>query len=167
MRRYHDRGAERLAALVRVLPRRDQLLGPQRQRVDDAGQRLDRTLSLRLERASAALDRVGHKLRPAMLADRLGVARDRLDRTGRLLGTLHPNRPLEKGYAWVEGRGTGKVLATAEAARAAGALTLHFADGTVDAQVGDSAAPPPEPGKVERKRRAAYVAPKAEQPTLL
>lgn len=168
VRRYHDRGSERLAALVRVLPRRDQLLGPQRQRADDAAQRLDRTLALRLERAGAALDRVGHKLRPAMLADRLHVARDRLDRTGRLLGTLHPNRPLEKGYAWVEKRGTGKVLATAEAARSAGALTLHFADGTVDAQAGDAAPPPaPEPAKVERKRRAAYVGASAEQPTLL
>ena len=154
VRRYHERGRERLAALVRVLPRRDQLLGPQRQRIDDAAQRLDRSLSLRLERASAALDRCSSKLRPAMLADRLHIARDRLDRTGRLLDTLHPNRPLEKGYAWVEGRANGKVLATAEAARGAGALTLHFADGTVDA-------------KVERAGRAAYVQPRAEQPTLL
>ncbi len=32
---YHERARERLAALVRVLPRRDALLGPQRQRVDD------------------------------------------------------------------------------------------------------------------------------------
>jgi exodeoxyribonuclease VII large subunit len=58
-------------------------------------------------------------------------ARDRLDRLWRLADSLHPDRPLRLGYVRVEKRGGG-VVATAEVARTAGALTLHFVDGAVD-----------------------------------
>ncbi|WP_147037301.1 exodeoxyribonuclease VII large subunit, partial [Sphingomonas aquatilis] len=46
--RYVERGRERLTALARLLPKREALLGPQRQRADDAGQRLDRGLERRV-----------------------------------------------------------------------------------------------------------------------
>ncbi|QIG81422.1 exodeoxyribonuclease VII large subunit [Stakelama tenebrarum] len=153
-RRYHERAGERLAALVRVLPKRDALLGPQRQKLDDIGARLDRGLENRLTRGRRDLDRVSGALRPAMLTQRLAAARQRLDGVGRHLDLVHPNRPLEKGYAWVEGRASGKVLPNAEAARAAGALTLRFIDGTVDA-------------RVERSGGKSYPVEKPEQPTLL
>ncbi|WP_109809104.1 exodeoxyribonuclease VII large subunit [Sphingosinithalassobacter portus] len=153
-RRYHERAGERLAALVRVLPKRDALLGPQRQKLDDIGARLDRGLENRLTRGRRDLDRAAGALRPAMLVQRLAAARQRLEGVGRHLDLVHPNRPLEKGYAWVEGRGTGKVLPNADAARAAGALTLRFIDGSVDA-------------RVERSGGRSYPEPKAEQPTLL
>jgi exodeoxyribonuclease VII large subunit len=134
-RRYHERGGERLAAAVRALPKRDALLGPQRQRADEAGQRLDLALERRLGAARGLLDRAGAALRPAMLEQRLAAARQRLEGAGRLLEAAHPERPLARGYAWVEGRATGKVIGTAEAARSAGALRLHFRDGPVDARV--------------------------------
>ncbi len=153
-RRYHERAGERLAALVRVLPRRDALLGPQRQKMDDLGGRLDRALERRVTLARGQLDRSAGALRPAMLDQRLASARQRLEAMGRHLDLVHPNRPLEKGYAWVEARGTGKVIGSAEAARAAQAVTLHFGDGAVDA-------------RVERPAGKSYVPPKPEQPSLL
>ncbi len=153
-RRYHERAGERLAALVRVLPKRDALLGPQRQKLDDIGARLDRGLENRLTRGRRDLDRASGALRPAMLVQRLAAARQQLEGVGRHLDLVHPNRPLEKGYAWVEGRGTGKVLPNADAARAAGALTLRFIDGSVDA-------------RVERSGGRSYPETKPEQPTLL
>jgi exodeoxyribonuclease VII large subunit len=134
-RRYHERAGERLAGAVRALPKRDALLGPQRQRADDAGARLDLALERRVAGARSLLDRSGAALRPAMLEQRLAAARQRLDGAGRLLEAAHPRKPLERGYAWVEGRATGKVIGTADAARAAGALTLHFRDGPIDARV--------------------------------
>jgi exodeoxyribonuclease VII large subunit len=196
-RRYHERGCERLTALVRVLPRRDAILGPQRQRTDDLAARLGLALERRLAAARRELDRAGHVLRPAMLDTRLATARARLDRPGaalgkalgqgvtrarhqlertasplrlamldarlanslaalesqsRLLDAANPENLLARGYAWVESRTTGKVLGTAQAARGAGALRLHFRDGAIDA-------------RVERTGTKAYVAP--EQPALL
>ena len=154
VRRYHERAAERLAALVRVLPRRDALLGPQRQRMDDLGARLDRALERRVTVARSQLDRSAGALRPAMLDQRLRAASERLTGIARHLALVHPNRPLEKGYAWVEARGSGKVIGTAEGARAAQAVTLHFQDGPVEA-------------RVERSGGKSYTAPKPEQPSLL
>lgn len=154
VRRYHERAGERLAALVRVLPRRDALLGPQRQKMDDLGARLDRALERRIAAARSQLDRSTGALRPAMLDQRLTSSRHRFDGLSRHLDLVHPRRPLEKGYAWVEARGTGKVAGTAEAARAAQALTLHFIDGEVDA-------------RVERAGGKAYNSRKPEQPSLL
>ncbi len=152
-RRYHERGAERLQALVRVLPRRDALLGPQRQMADDLAARLDRGLERRVTVARGVLDRAGGALRPAVLEQRLARARDRLEGLNRLLTAAHPERPLERGYAWVEGRASGKVVGTAADARTAGALTLHFRDGPVDA-------------RVERSGGKPYAGDKPEQPDL-
>lgn len=152
-RRYHERGGERLTALMRVMPKRDQLLGPQRQRADDAGARLDRALERRVTHARGVLDRAGGALRPSVLEQRLGRASDRLKALDRLLEAAHPEKPLARGYAWVEGRVGGGVVGSAQAARAAGALTLHFADGTVDA-------------RVERGAAKTYAGEKPEQPDL-
>ncbi|RHW18794.1 exodeoxyribonuclease VII large subunit [Sphingomonas gilva] len=156
-RRYQARAEERLQALVRVLPRRDALLGPQRQRADDLAARLDRALGDRLGRGRRDLDRAGAMLRPAMLDQRVARARDRLASARRLLDSLHPEKPLDRGYAWVSARPGGGVVGTAAAARQAGALTLHFADGEVDAQAGRG---------VERASAKAYPGKKPEQPTL-
>ena len=153
-RRYHERARERLDALVRVLPRRDALLGPQRQRMDDLSGRLDRALERRVTRARGELDRAAGALRPAMLDQRLASARQRLDGAAKHLALVHPRAPLERGYAWVEARVTGKVVASAEAARAAGAVRLQFRDGAVDA-------------RVEREGGKSYAADKPEQGSLL
>jgi exodeoxyribonuclease VII large subunit len=153
-RRYHERAAERLAALVRVLPRRDALLGPQRQRVDDMGARLDRALERRITHARAELNHVAAVLRPALLDQRLRAAQQRLEAAGRLLESAHPEKPLERGYAWVAGRPSGRVVATAEAARASAAMTLHFRDGQVDV-------------RLERPGGKSYAGDAPEQPSLL
>jgi exodeoxyribonuclease VII large subunit len=157
LRRYQERARERLDALVRLLPRRDALLGPQRQRVDDAAARLGRGLERRAGQAQRELDRVGTVLRPQMLDRALSSARTRFDGAARLLGSLHPDRPLERGYARVMTRADGKVVDSVAAARAAGAVTLHFRDGPVDAQVG---------GKLERPPAKPYAkdASSPEQP---
>ena len=153
-RRYHERGRERLEALVRLLPRRDALLGPQRQRADEAGVRLDRALERRLTRARAELDRAAGAVRPALLEAKLAAARDRLARTGRLLDSLDPRALLQRGYVLVSARPSDAVVASAAAARKAGALTLHFADGAVDA-------------RLEREGAKTYAGAKPEQPSLL
>lgn len=152
-RRYHERGGERLTALVRVLPKRDQLLGPQRQRADDAAARLDRAMERRVATARGVLDRAGGALRPAVLEQRLARASDRLAGLDRLLQSVHPEKPLARGYAWIEGRVSGKVVGSAAGARAAGSLKLHFADGTVDA-------------RVERAGGKSYAGDPPEQPDL-
>ncbi|GGB29244.1 exodeoxyribonuclease 7 large subunit [Sphingomonas metalli] len=150
--RYVERGRERLAALARLLPKRDALLGPQRQRADEAGARLDRGLSARVAGARGQLAHAAGALRPAVLARQLDTARGRLDATWRLVQSLNPDRVLERGYARVTARAGGETLAGAAAARAAGAVTLHFRDGAVDA-------------RVERPATKTYVPP--EQPSLL
>jgi exodeoxyribonuclease VII large subunit len=153
-RRYAERGRERLDALVRVLPRRDALLGPQRQKADDLGARLDRGLERRVVVARGQLDRSAGALRLSTLDRQLERGRDRLNATWRLVESLGPNAILDRGYAFVSARPSGAVVGSASAARSAGTVTLHFRDGEVDA-------------KVERSGAKAYGAPPPEQPTLL
>ncbi|MHA6721933.1 exodeoxyribonuclease VII large subunit [Sphingomonas sp. RS2018] len=142
VRRYLERGREQLSALVRVLPRRDALLGPQRQRADDLVRRLGFALERRVAVGRRDLDRAGAALRPAMLERRVEGARSRLDGLSRLLDAAHPDKPLERGYARIEARATGRVVASAAEARAAGALTLAFIDGRVDARLERSGGKP-------------------------
>ncbi|MGY4397999.1 exodeoxyribonuclease VII large subunit [Sphingomonas sp. UYAg733] len=158
-RRYHERGRERLDALVRVLPKRDTLLGPQRQKADDIGARLDRGLERRVTLARGALDRSGGALRLSVLERQLAGARDRLDRTWRLVESLNPDRLLDRGYVRVSARLSGAVISTAAAARAAGAVTLHFRDGEVEARV--------ERGGGTTYDRGAREKSKPDQPKLL
>ena len=134
-RRYVERGRERADALARLLPKRDALLGPQRQRADDAAQRLGLALERRAARSRGQLDRAGAVLRPAMLERQLTRGRERLEALRRVLVSLDPDRVLERGYARVEAR-DGTTVTDASAARAAGALTLRFRDKqSVDVQV--------------------------------
>jgi exodeoxyribonuclease VII large subunit len=153
-RRYHERAGERLAALVRVLPRRDALLGPQRQRVDDLAGRLGLGLERKVQRSRGELERAAGALRPAMLTQKLTARRQQLEALGRHLDLVHPRAPLERGYAWVESRVNGRVVASAAETRAAGAITLQFRDGAVDA-------------RVERAGGKSYDGEKPEQPCLL
>ncbi|RYY44327.1 MAG: exodeoxyribonuclease VII large subunit [Sphingomonadales bacterium] len=150
VRRYHSRGGEQLQALVRVLPRRDALLGPQRQRAEDIGARLDRGLERRVTVARGVLDRAAGALRPAVLERKLEGLRHRLEGTGKLLDAVNPDNLLQRGYVRVGAKATGKVIASAADARAAGALTLQFGDGTVDARVERSGGKPYAEGKPEQ-----------------
>jgi exodeoxyribonuclease VII large subunit len=151
IRRYGERAEERLTATARRLPALDALLGPQRQRADDLGERLKRGLSHRLAVASSDLSRTTGALRPTLLANRLSASQTRLTQLWRVAQSLHPEKPLERGYALVTDR-DGKVITTSAKAAAKGALLLRFADGQIDA-------------RVERSAPSAKVMPKSVQAT--
>ncbi|MDG5487957.1 exodeoxyribonuclease VII large subunit [Sphingomonas sp. BGYR3] len=176
-RRYAERAGERLAAIARLMPRPDLLLSPQRQRLDEAGQRLGLGLERRIALARRRLDQFDARLRPDVLARkatlagerldalsrrmtpqvierRIAADRQRLDALSRLLDAANPDNLLKKGYVRVSARIGDKPVVTAEAARAAGALVLHFGDGDVDA-------------RVERGGGKPYPDAKPEQPSLL
>ena len=132
--RYAERAEERLTSTARRMPTPDSLLGPQRQRTDDLGERLKRGLGRRAADASTELAKAAGALRPALLTQRLSAGQVRLDQLWRVAITLNPDNVLKRGYARVEKRGGGTVMSAKEA-RAAGALSLRFADGAVDARV--------------------------------
>ena len=157
-RRSVERSQEQLDNSLRRWPEREQLLAPQRQRLDEIGERLPRALRGQLSHARAELGHAAGALRPALLESGHRRARERLDGLWRVAQLAHPNRPLERGYARVEDR-VGRVLVSSAAARAAERLRLIFADGSVHAAVGGT--------PVERPRRPAYVKPASEQPKLL
>ncbi len=176
--RHAARAGEKLAAAARRMPAPEALAAPWRQRLDDLADRGPRALGRRLAVARGDLAEASGALRPRLLAERIGRGRAalavlrfrpelvtarlaerrrRLEAIARLAASLHPERPLARGYAWVSRR-DGGVVATAAKARAAGHLTLHFADGTVDARAETTRA------GLERGRAAAYP---PAQPTLL
>mgnify|MGYP004501583383 CR=1 FL=1 len=173
-RRYREHAAEKLAAVSRHLPTPDRLLGPQRQRLDDLSERLPRALARRAADARSELAQAAGALRPAVLNQRIArerarltaarlrpelvtrrveEGRQRLANLWRVAEQLHPDRPLARGYARVEGR-DGAVVSNVAAAKAAGGVTLVFADGKVAA-------------RVEGARAPSYGRPKPEQPNLL
>jgi exodeoxyribonuclease VII large subunit len=156
-RRTAERGAEQLQALLRHWPAREALLAPQRQTLDDLGERLPRALTGRLDRARGELGRAAGGLRPNLLVAAQRRARASLDALWRAAELVHPDRPLRHGYAKVEDR-AGKTLMSAAAAREARALRLIFADGPIDAAVGEP---------VERTRPKPYARGKGDQPKLL
>lgn len=160
--RTAERAGERLEALLRHWPEREDLLAPQQQRLDDFAERLPRALGGRLDRARAELGRAGGALRPGLLTQRLERARERLASFARMRELVNPDRPLQLGFARVEDK-DGQTLTSAAAARAAGRLSLVFADGPLPASV-DGAL---ERAAPKRHIAAKADAPKAEQPKLL
>ena len=144
--RHQALASERLTALVRHLPRREALYAPQRQRLDDSGDRLDRSQRQRLAVVSERLATRGAALRPALLARRWDRDRARLGGLGRLLDGLDPRALLSRGYAMVRDAG-GAIVTTAERAQSAGQLRLQFADGEVPVQASGDGVPPPRPAR--------------------
>jgi exodeoxyribonuclease VII large subunit len=158
-RRYRERAAERFEVVADRFPALDSLFAGQQQRLDDIAERLPRALGQRIAHARSDLAHAAGALRPALLRQRLARCGDRLaairlrpepiqarivegrvalDRLWRIAEQLHPDKPLQRGYVRVEKRGGG-VLTKAEEAKAATLLTLHFADGAVDARVENGA----------------------------
>ena len=158
VRRQHGLAVERLAARADRLPALSDLLRPQQQRVDDLADRMRQGLGLgiataRGELASRAgalrpallariVERAGERvarqrLDPAMLDQRIERASERLDSMARLFEQFHPDAPLKRGYARVEG-GEGQVVMSAEAARRYDVMTLRFADGAVPVRRGEA-----------------------------
>lgn len=146
---------ERLEAQRRLMPAITDLLRPHQQRLDEYSGRMTyglgqsvarsqsrfaasdaslrpRILEQRLERARERLDRFA--LTPVMIERPAQQARHKLDALTRLLEQVSPDGPLKRGYARVSGRSDG-LIATREAAIAAGSVTLHFRDGGIGALV--------------------------------
>ncbi len=153
-------GRERLDARAQRLPRPEALLAQATQRLDDLGERLRRGLkeragaereklqalsahlSLPLLRAQARqaaqrLERSG--LSPVQVERRLAMARDRFAALERLMPQLHPDKPLERGFARVTDA-VGQTLTSREQAAHEKALVLRFRDGELPVAVGG--APP-------------------------
>ena len=154
-------GRERLEARVRRMPRAETLLQPQAQRLDELSERLRRGLTDRasvgreqlagvatrlsprvLIRAhSDASQRLARaRLSPALVERPLALSRDRLASLARLASQLHPERPLERGYAMVL-NASGEVMTSKAQAEREAALKLKFKDDVLDVSTG--AAPPP------------------------
>jgi exodeoxyribonuclease VII large subunit len=151
-----ERAGETLGVTMRRWPAPENLLAPQRQKLDDLADRLPRALGARLDRARGDLGHAAGALRPGLLVAIQRRASERLAALWRVAELAHPNRPLERGYARVED-GTGRTMTSAAAARAAGRLRLFFGDGDVGASV-DGAAP---------VRRSSPPRAAGEQPKLL
>ncbi len=158
-------GRERLAARARLLPRPEALLQAHAQRLDDLAERLRRGLGARAGQGRERLAGAAARLSPSLLSRSAAEAARRLERArlipalaerplhdratrlaalSRVMSQLHPEKPLERGYAIIRAA-SGKALTTrADAAREA-ALVLQFRDGRLDAVPAGSAAPPPIP----------------------
>jgi exodeoxyribonuclease VII large subunit len=105
-----------------------------------------------VRRAGERLDRL--TLRPDTLTRALAERTTALDRVSRHFASLDPDLPLQRGYARV--MAGDRVVRSVDTAREAGAVTLHFHDGTVGAAVTESAvAPPPRPPRRGRDREDA------------
>jgi exodeoxyribonuclease VII large subunit len=156
IRRLVQRGAERLEAQRRLLPRPVDLLAPWQQRADDIAERLRRGLERRVDSSRLSIAGTAARLSPALLRRRLsraqdrlaalrlpqaqlqrqlGTAQNRLDALARLAETLHPESPLKRGFARITDA-DGTTVANVDAAKAAGQVAIHFADGKVDAVIG-------------------------------
>lgn len=159
--RYRERAGERYAAIADRFPALDSLFAGQQQRLDDIADRLPRALQQRITHADRDLARAAGPLRRTLLDRKWDRASERLEAVRlsprpiiakveqgrgalgalwRIAEQLHPDKPLARGYVRVEKRGGG-VLTGADEARAAALLTLHFADGAVDARVENGAKP--------------------------
>ena len=157
--RMAERARERFDLTVCRWPPPASLFAPAAQRLDEVGDRLPRALASRAGNARADLNAVAPRLRHQLLLDRLKRSAETLESLWRLAELAHPERPLRRGFVRVTDR-AGATLARAADALAARLVSLHFADGRVEATTGEgAAAPTPAPPPVERKRRSTYVAP--------
>lgn len=160
MRRGHnclarqvERGRERYQLTNCRWPQAQNLLAPAVQRIDELGERLPRALAARAGHARADLNAVAPRLRPEMLADRIRRAGDQLETLWTMAQLVHPDRPLSRGFARVTSK-QGTTLTSAAKARSERLLTLHFADGQLDATTGGPSSRP----QLERSRQRPYVA---------
>ncbi|MEE4317942.1 MAG: exodeoxyribonuclease VII large subunit [Erythrobacter sp.] len=168
--RGHELGRERLAARARLLPRPENLLQPQAQKLDDLADRLRRGLSDRSARGRERLAGVAARLSPTLLTRSAAEAQRRLDRARlvpalverpmkagadrlaaltRVMSQLHPEKPLERGYAIVRDA-SGKALTTRAEAAGEARLVLQWRDGTLDTVPATGAPQPPRPAPKPR-----------------
>ena len=105
--------------------------------------------------ARGDLNLVAGRLRRDLVDRRISTLSERLAAAWKMAGLVHPDRPLDRGFARVNAADGGRTLTSAAAAREAVRLELHFRDGAVRAAIGDSAS---VVAPVERKRRKSHIA---------
>jgi len=170
-------GRERLDARVRRLPRPEALFQPQAQRLDELSERLRRGLMDRSGKGREALagvsarlsprllrrgfedgrKRLAHaRLQPVLITRPLSQRQDTLDALWRLASQFHPEKPLERGYVIVRAP-DGTAQTRKVAAERHAALTLQFADGTLDVAQGGAPS-----AKAKNKPRSPAPAPKQD-----
>jgi exodeoxyribonuclease VII large subunit len=175
-------GRERLAARARMLPRPENLLQPQAQRLDDLAERLRRALGDRSAKGRERLAGAAARLSPSLLSRSAAEAARRLDRARlapalverplrhgadrlaaltRVMAQLHPEKPLERGYAIIRSP-EGKALTTRAEAAGEALLVLQWRDGTLTAAPGDAPPPPPAAAPAQARKRPASAAPAQE-----
>jgi exodeoxyribonuclease VII large subunit len=163
VQRQLSQAAERLEAQRRLLPRLSDLSAPQQQRADELGERLARALERRVGASALRFAAPAQSLNPRLLdrlvsdkLARLSAARlsirplalrveqgqQRLGGLSRLIHSLHPEAPLQRGFARVT-NSDGKTISTRSGAIDAAHVLLRFADGEVAATVGDAPVPAP------------------------
>src|SRR5215469_449196 len=164
-----------LNALARALPRSDALFAQPRQRFDRASESLAHALKRNLEEHSRAFIEVAALMRPATVARRIEIGRERtaafsqrLERIyrarvtegrnrvgalGRVLESVSHKAVLERGFALVRGE-DGSIRRRAGQLVAGERLTLAFADGEAhaEAEAGERAERPRNPKATTRKR---------------
>ena len=158
------RSAERLSAVAQRWPEAAQLFEPARGTLGELGARLPRALAARAAHARADLGEVAPRLRVALVGQRIERGKEQLASLWRLAGMAHPERPLQRGFVRVTDR-NGKTIRHAGDAREAAALSLRFADGSVEATV-DGAGLRVERAAPRSYRPAKPGPPKAPQPGL-
>ncbi|WP_022682366.1 exodeoxyribonuclease VII large subunit [Sphingobium bisphenolivorans] len=162
VRRGAAQARERFDMQVRLLPSPDTLLAPQRQRLDQLSDNLVGCLRHRVADARTHLSQASGALRPALLRQYVNRAKERVerlqlrpdylarvyrdratafDRLARLFLSVNPDLPLQRGFARV--MAADRLIRTVGDAQAAGAVSLHFADGAVGATIEGGSVPAP------------------------
>nr|WP_298931870.1 exodeoxyribonuclease VII large subunit [uncultured Erythrobacter sp.] len=177
-------GRERLEARVRRLPKPEQVLQAQSQRLDEVSERLRRGLMDRAGQGRERLAGVASRLSPNALKRAHGDAKRRLDSArlvpalverpiaskrdalaslARLAEQLHPEKPLDRGYAIVRDA-AGKALTSKAQAEREAALKLQFKDDVLEVATGASAvsapAPPPKPKRAAKPKPTSGTPPR-------
>jgi len=176
-------GRERLEARVRRMPRPDVLLQSQAQRLDELSERLRRGLTdragqgremlagvqarltpsaLTRKHADARARLLQAQLKPALIERPLKAGRDQLAGLSRIASQLHPEKPLERGYAIVRNT-AGKALTGKAQAAKESALALQFKDGTLDVGVGSSPSIQPAPTPKPKRKPARSSTPSKQE----
>jgi exodeoxyribonuclease VII large subunit len=166
--RVLEEGRARLVSAARALPRPAELIGMAQQRFDLASGRLGAALERNaavhereLVRAGARLSRTVLDRKVAEQTKRLSEFNLRFNRTvritfdreelrianlGKLLASLNPDTPLDRGFARVH-HADGSLARSAAALASGEAVTLHFRDGERGAVVDGTPTPKPPRAK--------------------
>lgn len=176
LRRLLQRAVERLENLRRLMPNAQDIVANRQQRADDLNERLRRGLERRADLAKIAFVGVSARLNPALLSrpldrqrERLGAVRlsttslqrrvsegrSRLSGIERLLVSLHPEAPLQRGFARVTSADGKTTIMNSAQAQGAGHVRINFADGSVEADISGADKPrTPTAPKTSRPKAA-------------